>query len=86
MTCLCVLLDCLLSLLLLLLLPTGQKQEVEDLMAFFAKHLTIRAPLPHEQNPGGLMRGRDAEVVEIRDPRVLQRVLLGGGGDIDIYQ
>ena len=75
------LIDC-----LLLLLPTGQKQEVQDLMAFFSKHLTIRPPLPHEHNPGGLMRGGDEEIVEIRDPRILQRVFLGGGGDIDIYQ
>ena len=25
-------------------------------------------------------------VVEIRDPSVIQRVLMGGGGEIDIYQ
>lgn len=74
----------------------AQPSEVHDLMAFMAKHLTIRGPLPGCQTQGG--RGREGgqgggvfanreDLVEIRDPNVIRRVLLGGGGgDLDAYE
>jgi hypothetical protein len=64
--------------------------EVHDLMAFMAKHLTIRGPLPGEQGNrvrGGLFANRE-DLVEIRDPSVIRSVLLGeaGRGDLHVYQ
>ncbi len=64
--------------------------EVHDLMAFMAKHLTIRGPLPGEQGHGprgGLYANRE-DLVEIRDPSIIRSVLLGeaGGGDLHVYQ
>ena len=75
----------------------AQPSEVHDLMAFLAKHLTIRGPLPGEpaQGAGGRVSGTDGgmfanreDIVEIRDPNVIRSVLLGGGGvgNIDAYE